>query len=640
MSIAQQNARFLQWTGRSPKLLVFLSTLVIIAMVRASASGGSAEMDSPRVIVGSNMLVSRDGDIPHVELSVASNPQDPNNLVGASITATRLEGGWACKVYSSHNAGDSWADAVLPEQHINGGGDPQVAFGPNGTAYFAALGAMKDSKGRDRDGLFVYRSEDGGTTWHKPVNLGPGYDHDVMAVDESAGRFAGRIYISILYGYPVYRLGVFRSDDDGRSFYGPAESANGGGKLGINTAANILILSDGTLVIPYEDFEFLPEKAKESHTQNVWIVSSSDGGVTFAAPRKIGTQESNKAPDAPMIMTFPSFAADNRSEAYKDRIYRAWTDFRDNEYRVWFSYSKDRGTTWSEPRKIDDSVAKGTWQYQPMLAVNSDGVVGLTWFDTRASNEKRVYDEYFAASLDGGDTFLPPARVSSEHSAFPGKGNLATYPGAWSYKGEIRLTFLSAASRWPMGGDYIGLGVDADGNFHPFWPDNRTGTSLIETATVRVQGAPKNRSVDTDESEETPPAPPSKPHLAQTDVTSRLELVFDPANFDPASGELELRIRLKNVSNQIVYAPIVATVQSFGSGMGEEERENSPKIQNASNSMAGVGATFSFDSALGDSQQIPPGGVSGAVMMKLQLSKPLRTPDMHLRLSGSLAEAK
>ena len=88
-----------------------------------------SDSDDQAILVGPNMLVTRDGDIPHVELIVASNPTDPKNLVGAAITATRSEGGWACKTYATHNGGDSWQDAVLPEQHTLGGADPQVAFG-------------------------------------------------------------------------------------------------------------------------------------------------------------------------------------------------------------------------------------------------------------------------------------------------------------------------------------------------------------------------------------------------------------------------------------------------------------------------------------------------------------------------------
>ena len=594
-----------------------------------------SDSDDQAILVGPNMLVTRDGDIPHVELIVASNPTDPKNLVGAAITATRSEGGWACKTYTTHNAGDSWQDAILPEQHTLGGADPQVAFGPHGTAYFATLTNVKDEKGNTRSGLMVFRSEDGGVTWQKPANLGYSYDHEVIAVDRTVGKYAGRIYLSVLYGYPVYRLGVFRSDDDGRTFTGPVEAANGGGTIGINTAANILVLSDGTLIIPYEDFEFLPEKRKNTHTGYSWIVSSTDGGVTFSAPHKIGSKEFENSPDAPMILTFPSFAVDSQSDRYKDHLYSAWTDFREHKYRIWFSLSTDRGSTWSEPKQIDANVPDWSRQYQPMVAVNRDGIVAITWFDTRVSQDNTKFDEYFTASVDGGKTLLAPVRVSSESSQYPGNGNLNVDPEAWNYKGETRLTFLTAASRWGMGGDYMGLTADPTGSFHPFWADSRTGTFQIQTAAVQV----KSGGAAPDKKDENTPAA-TAPSLTQTDVTNRISLVFDPTRFNVTTGELEMPVRLQNVSDRPIYGPIIASVKSFGSGEGGEEKENSPQILNSGNGKPGEGATFDFTSALGDSRTIAPGAVSGAIVWKLRIVKPLRTPDAHVTFSGYVPESK
>ena len=85
-----------------------------------------------------------------------------------------------------------------------------------------------------------------------------------------------------LYGYPVYTVGVFRSEDDGRTWTGPVEAANGGGTIGINDIQP-MVLSDGTLVVPYADFDFLPGKAKMTgkSSSTAWTVLSEDGGVSF-----------------------------------------------------------------------------------------------------------------------------------------------------------------------------------------------------------------------------------------------------------------------------------------------------------------------------------------------------------------------
>src|SRR5829696_2135897 len=106
--------------------------LLAILLITAGAAA-----QQPEIIAGPNYLVSRDGDVPHAEMHIAVNPRDPANLVAASITATRPEGGWACRTYASKDGGATWAFRDFPEQVQYSGFDPQVAFTPKGTALFA-----------------------------------------------------------------------------------------------------------------------------------------------------------------------------------------------------------------------------------------------------------------------------------------------------------------------------------------------------------------------------------------------------------------------------------------------------------------------------------------------------------------------
>jgi hypothetical protein len=82
-----------------------------------------------------------------------------------------------------------------------------------------------------------------------------------VVVDHTLGRFAGRIYIGTLSGYPVYTVGIFRSEYDGHTFIGPVEVASGGGEVGV-IAVDPQVLSDGTLLdaaIADEARRFMPE---------------------------------------------------------------------------------------------------------------------------------------------------------------------------------------------------------------------------------------------------------------------------------------------------------------------------------------------------------------------------------------------
>ncbi len=616
---------------------LFLALVILLPMALPLEAQSDPASKDYSVIVGPNMLVSRDGDIPHVELMAASNPKNPKNILGASITNTKPDGGWADKTYASLDGGNSWSASSFPEQMEWGGADPQVAFGAHGTAYFVGLTDAKDDDGRMRGFLFVYRSEDGGITWGKPANLGYSYDHEQIVVDTTTGKYAGRIYLGVLYGYPVYQVGIFRSDDDGRSFTGPVEAANGAGNVGINVT-NLLVFSDGTLFVPYSDFDFKPEERDKHRPSSFWFVTSSDGAITFSKPKKINEQTENQNEKETRVTTFPAYAVDNQSDKFRDRLYIAWNDFRFGKSRILFSSSKDRGSSWTSPRVLDPSGPQASIQYQPMIVVNREGVVGVTWFDTRNSSDGSQYDEYFASSVDGGESFLPSLRVSTESSTPEGPGNQTISPIADKsgpepgLTGLNRIVLLSAVSRWGQGGDYMGLTIDSKGIFHPFWADSRSGTFQIETAAIQVKKSDEAAKRTSENGVPATSAHSSKP----ADITDRIEFVFDPTHYDAKSGELRLPVRLRNISQQTVYGPITVSIDGFGSGMGTELKEFAPAIINATNGKAGAGASFQYSDALGSEQAIPPLGTSGAVTWRLKLLDPKKTPDLHIAVEGYL----
>ena len=213
-------------------------------------------------------------------------------------------------------------------------------------------------------------------------------------------------------------------------------------------------------MVPYADFEFLPGKAKMTGkaSSTAWMVLSEDGGVSFGKPRKIQTMQYNlDDKKGRKLSVFPAFAVDNQSKEYRDRIYVAWTDFRYGPIRLLFSHSEDRGLHWSEPMLLDPGTPKDAMQGQPVVAVNKDGIVGVTWYDTRDSKDGSQFHEYFTASLDGGKSFLPPIRVSSAPSTPLGPGNMNMGAMIFRHKETTALSLVSAGSRWPGGGDYMGL---------------------------------------------------------------------------------------------------------------------------------------------------------------------------------------
>src|SRR5438876_6957329 len=143
------------------RILLALAGLTGGMAVEPGLSQGAPSRPPPvRIVVEPDFLVSRDGDVPHVEAMVAADPRNPRNLVAASIVGGRPAGGYHVKTYASRDGGLSWIDRSFPELVQNGGGDPQVAFTPSGTPLFSSLAFVVDDRGRPRAALYVWRPPD------------------------------------------------------------------------------------------------------------------------------------------------------------------------------------------------------------------------------------------------------------------------------------------------------------------------------------------------------------------------------------------------------------------------------------------------------------------------------------------------
>ena len=630
--------RILTWTAVGSLLVPGVAAAGLLAPGVAGAAQAQQTEAQHRIVVSPDHLVSRDGDRPHVEIMAAANPHNARNLLAGAITFTRRDGGSATKAYVSRDGGIVWDDIIFPEQREMGGADPQVTFTAAGTALFLTLTTAPDETGRTRAFLHSYRSEDEGVTWSDVYDLGASYDHPMLVADQTTGPFAGRVYVSVLYGGLEYSLGVFRSEDDGRSWIGPVKFIDGGGERGLNVDP-MLVFADGAIMVPFVDFPFTPEQTAEWDGSRIWTVVSSDGGVTFSEPKagplKMTGDELRGAREGLERFRGGSWVmyAVDRSERFRDRVYAVWPDYSEGLPRVVLAWTDDRGSTWSEPTQVAPSGVEGAQQFQAAVAVNGDGVLGVTWYDTREAPSEFAFHQYFAASFDGGESFTAPERVSSAISRPMGSGNLLPAPATFSGPaGELRVALLSAASRWVNGGDYMGLTASADGHFHPVWADARSGTYQVYTAEVRVEEEAAAGEAATPAAGQA--AVGERTVSEPVDVTGRIELVNDPGAYDAETGVLDLWIRLKNVSAAPIAGPIEVEIRKFGSGMDDTFAEFAPEVLNADNGLGGGGARFVYDDALGTEGVLPPGGVSGAMLWRLRLVEPIRVPNLHVYVTG------
>jgi len=410
--------------------------------------------------VGEDRLVSAEGPrLPLVEPHLAVNPKDPNNMVAGAMVS-KPDGTYGAVAFSTFDGGRTWKSH---EFKIGDGGDVWVAFLPDGAAVFSTLAG-------ERSELQVFRSADGGRNWpSKPTSLGFGHDHPTLVVDRLSKQFAGSLYaVSALRrrgstGQPRSSVNVARSADGGATFPEPAHVIASNLRY---EAHNPAVMADGTLLVPFADYRASNTRRRLERPRD-WLVTSSDGGKTFSEPLFISETCSGAG-------GWSSLAADNSGSQFRDRIYHVCPSPQFDGIQV--RHSNDRGETWSDPVRVDRPGNVTPYARTPVISVNGQGVVGVAWYDGRndpntVKGNFRCHEIYFAASLDGGKTFLPEVKISAQKSCPAEPANLA------------------AALRFPAGGEYMGLDAAPDGTFQLLWADARSGVYQLRAAAVRVRAA-------------------------------------------------------------------------------------------------------------------------------------------------------
>jgi hypothetical protein len=228
-------------------------------------------------------------------------------------------------------------------------------------------------------------------------------------------------------------------------------------------AHNPTILSDGTLLVPFADYRRAGDR-RRLERQRDWLISSVDGGKTFSEPLFISESCGGAG-------GWSSLVAGPADGPFPNRVYHLCAASQFNGIQV--RYSDNAGEKWSDPIRVDRLGNYTPYTRTPAMAVNKDGIVGVAWYDGRndpgiIKGIFRCQDIYFAASVDGGETFLPEVKVSTKSSCPASPQNVQT------------------ALRFPAGGEYIGMIATPDRAFHILWSDNRAGTYQLRFVTAKV----------------------------------------------------------------------------------------------------------------------------------------------------------
>ena len=438
-----------------------------------------------------NVQVSHDNYLAHSEPMLAEDPENPLHLVGGSKFFTNRERyQFQIGYYASFDGGCTWIDGGVLPGFKSGTltSDPSFAFGPRNTVYAATLNAGAAATG-SKTGISVWTSKDGGKTFGLPVSVFTDEtgrifnDKPWIAVDHTAGSHSGSIYVVWSYdhgascggaGYCQQELAFSRSTDGAKTFSpvrlieGQApfctDSVPGRAKNSTSCdeaiGATPVVGPDGSLAVA-----FAYEDPINSNVPTLMLVTtSSDGGTTWTAPMWVATVHDiigTFPPEKYRVASLPAFACDPRT----GQLYLAWADKGKRDADILLTTSTDHGRTWSAVTRVnDDSPQNGANQFQPQMAVAPDGVVSVSFFDTREDSQHKLLDVYLSQSIDHGTSFLANVRVTSQ----------SWDPAAKAPTDENGLQFI---------GDYQGLAAD-NAFAHPFWNDTRTGDQQIFTAAV------------------------------------------------------------------------------------------------------------------------------------------------------------
>jgi hypothetical protein len=436
--------------------------VVVVGIFAPALLLGQERQADRRIDVGMERLVEIGArKVATVEPYLAVDPYDPKHMVASVSLASQMgdprqsDGGGGtitCAALASFDAGERWQRHDFPGRSCL---DSWVAMLRDGRAVFLA---------QEGSELVTFRSTDGGRTWaEKPTSFGRGFDHGSMAVDRRDNALYVVAHHSVRETDGISRTSVFvaRSDDAGATF----ETKTDVTPLSLPTfPLSPVVTSTGTLVVPFRNLARSISSMPQPPLDLTWSIASADRGRTFSAPSFVADCGSR----------WSSVATDPSTGSFKDRIYLTCWD-RPME-RLYLFTSNDAGRSWSPPTLVSRGYVQNG-----MVAVNDQGIVGVAWYDGRDDPRGyravfRCQHVYFAASLDGGTTFLPEVKVSTAENCPDTPQN------------------AEAGRRWVAGGDYFGLAAGAAGSFQLLWADSREGIYQLRSSSVRVIDQPTPRA--------------------------------------------------------------------------------------------------------------------------------------------------
>lgn len=461
----------------------------------------TAQGSFPSMFLNVNMVTEEQDPLPvQNESSIAVNPRNPKNLIGAAVDYRNNS---SRQVYYSTDAGKTWLNQDLGQVRPgwSSSNDPSVAYDHLGRGYLCYGGFNRTGQSQfGENGVFIAYTDDGGLTWPKKhiaviEHTGPQTadsafeDKYYVHVDTaSTSPFRGRLYIPwkrVINRDSSTGIVIARSTDRGLTWLPPVAVSDRFPKTSEDTTfgQSFPLARTG----PDGSVHLVWNSGTESAVR---YARSADGGTTWTSPRILHTYEpfgeksliagqvNSRVKEVVRAEAYPSLAIDNTGGPQNGWLHLVWS--ADNPPNIYYSRSTNNGENWSEAR-ILHSVPDND-QFWPWISIDpTNGDIAVMYFDSRDDANNILVNCYVSYSSDGGTTWID-RRVGD------GENDLRRNP----FTGN---TFA---------GDYNGCDF-YNGMIYPSWVDMRNTTELNRTdndaftaiVNVRAPAAPETFTATT-----------------------------------------------------------------------------------------------------------------------------------------------
>jgi len=337
-----------------------------------------------------------------LEPSITVNRARPRNVVAAWIQDVGPDSSRTDLTASSHDGGRTWTRHTIPGLTKCEGGpadsaaDPWLSSGGDGTVYFAGL-APVFAGNTPQQAIVASHSVDGGRTWAIPATLVPPTEgNETPAITASPTR-RGRAY-EVWAEFATLDLHFSRTSDRGAT-WAPPTLLDQPGPAGFDLSPRLVVLPDRTLVTVFARAEFDVGLGK------IYATRSRDDGRTWSPPVEIFAQALAKFFDPETGDELPQPQFPNAAVAPDGTVYvtvEAPTSAASGVVAV--ARSRDRGASWTTVT----SPGVGAYAFEPTIAVDRRGTVGMTWYDLRRDRPgdgALTADVWFASSRDRGSSW-------------------------------------------------------------------------------------------------------------------------------------------------------------------------------------------------------------------------------------------